>query len=630
MKRKPLNPTLTFRQKPDRTAPQRRPPPTYESRNRVALRLPGLRISALRHLALTRAVLTYMAVLGGLSQPACLKKGPPKEKDHQAEDAYRPVTLNNAQQRNGRAKTRGARHRGRNTTRPRTRPRPRRRPGGKAVVHLGYEPPHLNLFLQEDYWISRLVINNIQEALVRVDPASGDIRPLLAEKWHFENNGRRLVLKLRSGVRFHDGKPLTGKDVAFTFAVLKDPQRAAAALRQDFKNIRSFQVQGDTITLELARPDFKILSSLAHLPILPRHVYGAADFKKHPANLKPVGSGPFKIGEWKRGTALTLERWAGYWGRNAYLEKLVFRVVRDKRKAFALLEKGEIDLITRVPLNLVCQKNTLLARKTFKQKFRVKKYYPNSFHSLILNAATPQLTNRRVREALVRLTDRKLLAQKLLCSHARIISGPFWPGRPGYDASLKPRPYDLQKGSAALTAAGWKDRDGDGVREKGGKKLRLVYLQIAESALQRRLGPLLQQAYKKAGIQMVIKRVPFSRWLQLVRKNRFHLADIIWTFYGEQDLYQHYACSQREGGSNYGNFCNQKADRLLRRIRRTLDDHKRHLLERKLHRLLYKQVPAVYLFNTARVSVSAMRLRGAHPTPEGFIWKDLWMAGGAR
>ena len=129
------------------------------------------------------------------------------------------------------------------------------------------------------------------------------------------------------------------------------------------------------------------------------------------------------------------------------------------------------------------------------------------------------------------------------------------------------------------------------MRDKGGHELKLTYLQIAESSLQRRLCPVLKDTYRRAGVQLNLVKVPFSRWLRLVRKHNFHMADVVWSFFGAQDLYQHYHCSQANGGSNYGSFCNPKVDTLLESIRRTLEPKKRTALERKLHRRLYEALP---------------------------------------
>lgn len=578
---------------------------------------------------------------------ACLKKGPADKKENAPYNSqtYKPVepsksveefgphkkTKQNKVQRNGHQpkKQRG----GRQTKTPAK--------GGTAVVHLAYEPPHLNLFLQEDFWISRIVTNNIQEALLKVDGDTGEILPNLATSWRYsekssrapvgsteKNSGKelRLELTLREGVFFHDGRPFGPEDVEFTFQILMDPDRSTPSLRQNFSQVKWFKTEGNTFIIGLKQPDFKLLSSLSHLPILPKHIYGTtADMKQNSATSMPVGTGPFKIQKWNRGEFILLQRHEGYWGKAAHLEKLLFKIVRDMPKAIQLLKKGEIDFIPRVPLHLACERGSELMDKKAKNSFRLLRYYPNQFHSIIMNVKTEQLQDRRVRRALAEMTPQKIIAESLLCNHARLITGPFWPDRPGYDKSLRRIKYSPKKAGQRLEKAGWRYQNGDSVRSKAGVDLELTYLQIAESSMQKRLCPILRDTYRRAGVRLNIQKVPFSRWLRLVRNHQFHMTDVLWTFYGAQDLYQHYHCSQAEGGSNYGAYCNPKVDKLLQRIRRTLDREVRSSLERLLHRMLHRDLPAIYLFNTAEVSLASIRLRGCTPHGEGFPWREMWI-----
>ncbi len=492
------------------------------------------------------------------------------------------------------------------------------------VVHLDYEPPHLNLFLQEDFWISKIVTNNIQEALLRVDGETGRILPNLATEWKYSDDGLRLELTLRESVFFHDGRPFGGEDVEFTFRFLMDPDRSASSLRQNFAQVESFEARENSFVLKLKKPDFKLLQSLAHLPILPRHVYASSGLMKHnPADSMAVGTGPFKVQKWQRGESILLQRHDGYWGETAFLDEIFFRIIHDRPKAVNLLKKGELDMIPRVPVHTACDRGSPGSIKT--ESVRVMRYYPVQFHSIIMNVSTPQLRDARVRKALAKLTPRKLVAESLLCNHARPITGPYMPDRPGYDHSLPQIEYSPADARRLLEKAGWSAHDRDGVRRKGGKRLELTYLQIAESSLQKRLCPILKDGYRRAGVKLNIERVPFSRWLRLVRTGQFHMADVLWTFSGKQDLYQHYHCSQADTGSNYGSYCNPEADRLLEKIRRTLDSEKRHGLERRLHNVLYHDPPAIYLFNTAEISMARNNVRNSEPNHEGFPWRKMWL-----
>ncbi len=578
---------------------------------------------------------------------ACLKKGPSDKKNSApyASEAYKPVEPSKSVEFDGPHKKTKQKKVPSNGNQPKERRESRHtktpQKGGRAVVHLAYEPPHLNLFLQEDFWISRIVTNNIQEALLKVDGNTGEILPNLATSWRYSGDSSqgsvgstversdqelRLELTLREGVLFHDGERFGPKDVEFTFQILMDPDRSTPSLRQNFSQVKWFKTEGNTFIIGLKQPDFKLLSSLAHLPILPKHIYGTtADMKQNPATSMPVGTGPFKIQEWNRGKSILLRRHESYWGKTAQLKEILFKIVRDMPKAIQLLKKGEIDFIPRVPLHMACERGQKLWGGKAKSSFRFLRYYPNQFHSIIMNVKTEQLQDRRVRRALAEITPQKIIAESLLCNHARLITGPFWPDRPGYDKSLKRIKYSPKKAGQRLEEAGWRYQKGDDVRSKAGIRLELTYLQIAESSLQKRLCPVLRDTYRRAGVKLNIQKVPFSRWLRLVRNHQFHMTDVLWTFYGEQDLYQHYHCTQAEGGSNYGAYCNPKVDKLLQRIRRTLDREVRSSLERLLHRMLHRDLPAIYLFNTAEVSLASSRLRGCTPNGEGFPWSRMWI-----
>jgi len=577
----------------------------------------------------------------------CLKRGPPDKKDNAvyASETYKPVEPSKSVEVDAPHKKSKQKEVPGNGNQPKERRDGRQtetpQKGGTAVVHLAYEPPHLNLFLQEDFWISRIVTNNIQEALLKVDGDTGEILPSLATSWRYSeqppqspagstvesfDKELRLELTLREGVLFHDGEQFGPEDVEFTFQILMDPDRSTPSLRQNFSQVKWFKTEGNTFIIGLKQPDFKLLSSLSHLPILPKHIYGTtSDMKENPATSMPVGTGPFKIQKWNRGESILLQRHEGYWGKTALLKEILFKIVRDMPKAIQLLKNGEIDFIPRVPLHLACERGSALMAQKARSSFRLLRYYPNQFHSIIMNVKTEQLRDRRVRRALAEMTPQKIIAESLLCNHTRLITGPFWPDRPGYDKSLRRIKYSPKKAGQRLEKAGWRYQNDDGVRSKAGVHLELTYLQIAESSLQKRLCPILRDTYRRAGVRLNIQKVPFSRWLRLVRNHQFHMTDVLWTFYGKQDLYQHYHCSQAEGGSNYGAYCNPKVDKLLQRIRRTLDREVRNSLERLLHRMLHRDLPAIYLFNPAEVSLASTRLRGCTPHGEGFPWRRMWI-----
>lgn len=494
----------------------------------------------------------------------------------------------------------------------------------ELVIHIDTEPPHLNPLIQEDMWLARIAINNIFEGLVRRHPRTYEFLPSLATRWEISENGRIITFTLRKNVLFHDGKPFGAKDVLFTIDQLMDPRMATAAARSDFLGLSRWEaLDGGRIRFTFKQPSFKILEFFSHLSILPRHVYGNAHLSSHPANSRPVGTGPFRFSRWERGSFIRVRRNESYWGRKPFLRKVVYRLVRSKEKAFELLKKREIDLMPRVLPSYTCGKNAPIHERRVRSGYRALVWYPVQFYTVIFNMKNPIFRDARVRQAMAMLIDRPLIAEKIFCGHARIVTGPYWIEKPGYDKSIRPYPFDPDGARRLLASAGFVDSDGDGILDRAGRPFRLTYLQIAESEVQRRLHPIFQQTFRKAGIEMEIDTLGWNQVIGRLKQQRFDLVDLNWFYYYDQDLYQIYHSSQCRGGSNYGCYSNPQVDALLTRIRGTLNPEERRLLERKLHGLLHQDLPGIYLFNVGDVAMVSRRLEGVYPSAEWFQVREI-------
>ena len=503
-----------------------------------------------------------------------------------------------------------------------------RRPAGadrtELVVHMGVEPPHLNPLVQEDMWMARISINNIFEGLVRRHPRTYRFVSSLATRWTISRDGREILFTLRKGVKFHDGKPFGVKDVLFTFDRMMDPKVTAAHVRSDFSGLKKWEAAGPgEVRLIFEKPTFKMLESVSHLSILPKHVYGTGSLNTHPANSRPVGTGPFRFAEWKRGSFVRLRRYQSYWGKKAALDVVTYRLVRSKEKAFELLKKGEIDLMPRVLPQHACGPKAPIKDPRIQRRYRTVMHYPVQFYTAIFNMKTLVFQDVRVRRALAMLINRKLIAEKLFCGRVRLITGPYWIEKPGYNKKVKPYLYDPKKAAALLTEAGYADSDKDGVLDRNGKPLRFTYLRIAESSLQRRLAPILKEEFRRAGIDMRVDTVSWTQVLKRLKQHRFDLADLNWVYYYDQDLHQIYHSSQCHGGSNYGCYSNPRVDELLLKIRAALVPEKRQALERRLHAILHEDLPGIYLFNVGDVALVSRRFDNVYPSAEWYQVRDI-------
>ncbi|MCD6500278.1 MAG: hypothetical protein J7M25_18435 [Deltaproteobacteria bacterium] len=499
------------------------------------------------------------------------------------------------------------------------------------VVHMGAEPPHLNPLIQEDMWLKRIVTNNVFETLIRRDPKTYRLKPNLARKWTLSVDGRTLDLWLRSGVHWHDGQAFGPKDVLFTFDRLMDPTVTAGSARAAFVGLQSWkQVGPNQVRLRFSKSTTRVLEALAYLDILPRHIYGRGDLNHLAANDRPVGTGPFRFDRWKRGEFIRLRRNESYWGRKPAITTVLYRVIRSRQKAFELARAGKIDLLPRILPRQACGVDAPARQPVIAKQYRLVVFYPVQYHSIIINFKNPIFSDRRVRQALAMLLNRKLIADKIYCGFAKVISGPYWIGGASYDHHIAPWPYDPQRAAALLAQAGWRDTDGDGILDRQGKPFRFVYLRIAESAMQAKLIPLFREAFRKAGLDMQVHVASWPDVLAKLRHHQFDMVDLNWVSDYGQDLFQLYHSSQCNGGSNYGCYRNAEVDRLLEQARQTRSPKERHAIERKIHGLLHQDLPGIFLFNGASISLVSRRFAGLEPSAEWFSVRDARPVQGAK
>ena len=218
------------------------------------------------------------------------------------------------------------------------------RKGGVFNVHYGAEQRQLNPSIQASTGVY-IIGGKIQENLVDLD-ANGQPVGVLAESWEASPDGKTVTFKLRKGVTWHDGKPFTSADVAIHRHghVEEDPQlRLDAAAVPDRgryarrRRPRSSATSGRcrSICLLRALPDLGYISA--------KHLYESGDIRQNPANLAPVGTGPFKFVKYERGQYIIADRNPNYWRPNApYLDRIVWRVITDRAAAAAQMEAGEL------------------------------------------------------------------------------------------------------------------------------------------------------------------------------------------------------------------------------------------------------------------------------------------------
>lgn len=287
------------------------------------------------------------------------------------------------------------------------------------------DPGHLNPAITTASPV-HAVADSVFNGLVALD-RDGNPIPDLAVSWQVEESGRRYVFTLDPRARWQDGRPVTADDVVFTFrdVLLRHHARTRSSLGAAAPAISA--PSADTVVFAFERPYVALLRQLdvTEAPILPRHVYGGADVATHPANQRPVGSGPFRFESYRKDDGVVLTRHDGYFKGPSAIERLVFRVIPDAATQVSALIQGEVDFLGRVgpadAARLVGRGVTLLPN-------RAGPGGANCIMTIGFNLDRPVLQDIRVRRALALAIDRRQMVERIIPGQGRVAAAPIASG----------------------------------------------------------------------------------------------------------------------------------------------------------------------------------------------------------
>ncbi|MDX2091824.1 MAG: ABC transporter substrate-binding protein [Kofleriaceae bacterium] len=345
--------------------------------------------------------------------------------------------------------------------------------GHTLRIHMDADPGRLNPLVSPSTWSRRITNGTVFESLLQFVPPEGTAparyAPRLAKAWKVMPSQTEIRLYLEQGATFHDGKQLTSVDVQFTLDAIRDPRRGIDHLRAMLDDV--FAVELITtweVRLVLKRPSAYVLRALAEIPIMPMHVYDGSFV----AGGALVGSGPWKYVSNKNGV-VHLARNPRYWGDKPAIADLEFVYQPDAAIALKDAKRGDLDII---PALIPAHWPEQASAPGIAVAFRALELAPPKWRYLAFNAQQTPLDDARVRHALALLVDRRNIAKRVFDGLSRPVLWPIWPG--GFVNGPEATVPDFDPAGAAklLDAAGWADTDKDGIRDRGGKQLRLVML----------------------------------------------------------------------------------------------------------------------------------------------------------
>lgn len=434
-----------------------------------------------------------------------------------------------------------------------------------------------------------------------------DPLPQLATAWSVSDDGLRYTFTLRDGVQWHDGKPFTSADVAYSVLLLKAHHPRG---RTTFAHVTEVQTPDPhTVVLLLSQPAPYLLTALdaTAVPIVPRHVYDGSDPLRNPNNTAPIGTGPFVFKEWVRGSHIIYERNPNYWDApKPWLDRIVARFNTDANAGAAAFETGEIHLTASPPL-VISDIDRLAKLPGVTTEVRGDEYNASQTQ-LFFNFETPILQDRQVRLAIAHAIDLKAIQKLVWFGYGEISPTPISPAIKRYhDGSIKPYAFDVALANTLLDEAGHA-RGANGQRFA----LRLIYNPYND----RRLADYLKQALSRVGINVTIAAYDFGTYIQRAYTQRDFDLTAEWlsnTFDPTVGVQRVYWSKNFKIGlpfSNPGHYVNAEVDRLLEAGAVENDPARRVAIFKEFQRVVRDDVAAVNLIAPQRVTLAHPKIKG--------------------
>jgi len=471
--------------------------------------------------------------------------------------------------------------------------------GGRLVVAIDSEPPVLTSAITTAgpaQWISGKVF----DGLLRYDNDFNP-RPQLAQSWNVSPDGLSITFKLRPGVSWHDGKPFTSADVAFS--VLQIWKKYHSRGRSTFANIVSVDTP-DALTAvwHLSSPAPYILSALGspESQILPKHLYDHGDVLTNPRNIAPVGTGPFRFVEWKRGQYIALARNPAYWDKGKpYLDQVILRVLPDGNGAMTALETGEVHLVVNPPWADIARVRKLPGIAVTRSSG-----FTGALAAFEFNLDKPYFKDARVRQAFAHAIDRDFLVKNVWQGYGEAADSPIPASLSDFHASNLPAyPYDLNKAAQLLDAAGFK-RGANGVR------FSITHDPLPVGQTYKRSAEAIRASLARIGIRMEIRSQDFAAFVR-----RIYTARDFDTFQyaasagpdpaiGTQRFYWSRNFQPGVAFSNGAHYLNPEVDRLLVAAQSESDANKRRALYGRFQQIVQTDLPKIPLVSANPVHLS--------------------------
>jgi peptide/nickel transport system substrate-binding protein len=437
----------------------------------------------------------------------------------------------------------------------------------------------------------------------------------IADSVDISADGLTYTIKLKKGIKFHDGEVLTAEDVIFTIESILDDNNASF-LKSDFTEVHSIAKLTDyELEVKLKHQFSPILDKLT-VPILPKHAFEGKDMRTAEFNSRPIGAGPYMFDNWDRGNSLTLRAYQNFHGTKPSIEKVIFKFIPDSNVRALQLKSGEVDIALLDPIQVAEMEKV--------ESLKIYNVDSADYRAILFNMNKDLWKDVNVRRAFSYATDRSQIVNGILKGFGTEAYSPLQK-HAFKNENIEKYEYNLEKAKQLLDEAGWREAN-DGFRYKNDEKLAFTITSPGSDSVRVNMANYVAEGFKKIGADVKVAALDWSA-ITIEDTDAFMIG---WGSPYDADHHTHILFHTEESsltstGYNYGSYSNPKVDKLLEQGRLEIDPENRQNLYMAFQEELAKDPPydfiayvnAVYGMNK-NISGVKERVLGHHGS--GFLW----------
>ncbi|MBW7874389.1 MAG: hypothetical protein H3C47_00195 [Candidatus Cloacimonetes bacterium] len=522
----------------------------------------------------------------------------------------------------------------------------------KVYGFVGADPKGMNFLLENAADVSEDIREYVNPSLgLRSSRDPSRFYGVLADRIEITDDFREYTIYLKDGLKWH--KPVvdysnpryewlkkdqfvTADDFKYTIDLIMDPMVQASHLANYYQDIEYVKVVNDRVfIIRWKKKTYQSVNFTIGLWPTPKWLYANDEdgrafpketaglkFNEHWYNNRAIGCGPYAFVRWEPGVAIVLQRFDEWIGELPPIKNITYHLIQDKNQQLLRFQSGVLD-IHELPVSQYREK---ILDSLESSPYRNGDYQVNSVNEMVYryigwNMDHYLFEDKRVRTAMTHAMNRKQIIKNVLHDLATLTTGNFFRFSPAYDNTIVAHDYDLGKAARLLDEAGWKDTDGDGVRDKmiNGelKRFEFPMLVYGHRPEIRSWATIFKEDLYKIGVVCNLQATEWSVMLKKMEEREFVSFTGGWGLDFDGDPYQIWHSSQADlpKSSNRIGFRNKEADQIIELLRETFDPEERIRLQHKFHKILHEEQPYLFMYSEKSVYVNQPRLKNVNFQP---------------